>query len=199
VSGWLAKLRKVAADPWAYLWVIESTVARVRGEIYRHAFRLWCGDRVSIGPRFVAECSLRILGPGRVRIGANCVIRRSNLQDVCILTLTPEASVEIGDDSMFGGLRLRCADRVSIGRSFLAARATVTDTDHGIAGDGPTAGRGITIGDDCWLGVDSTSLGGVRLGNNVVVSGGTVVVRDVPDDSLAMGNPARPVKLFAGG
>lgn len=197
----LGKVRKVARDPLAYGWVLETAVARVRGEVYRHAYRVATGGRVRIGAGFIAECPLRIAGPGRVEIGDRCRVRRSNLQDIAIVTLTPEARVEIGEGSTMGGLRIRCADRVRIGKLLLAAKTTVTDTDFGAAWDGsPGAARSkpVEIGDDCWLGVETTVCSGVRLGHNVVVSGGSVVTRDMPDGAMAMGNPARPVRLPGG-
>lgn len=52
----------------------------------------------------------------------------------------------------------------------------------------------IHIGDDVWLGANVTILPGVRIGNNVVIGAGAVVTRDIPDDSLAVGVPARVIK-----
>lgn len=52
----------------------------------------------------------------------------------------------------------------------------------------------VVIGRDCWIGGRSTILGGVTIGERVVVGAGSVVNRDVPDDSLVVGNPARVVK-----
>jgi acetyltransferase-like isoleucine patch superfamily enzyme len=192
------RFRKLAENPLAYSWVLESAIARVRGEWYRHSYRLRSGGRVRIGKGFVAECALRISGPGTVQIGDRCRIRRSNLQDVAILTLSRDARVDIGEDSTMGGLRVRCAERVEIGRLLLAAKTTVTDTDYGMANAERPAGRGVVIGPDCWLGVETMICGGVKLGKNVVVSGGSVVLRDMPDDTMAMGNPARPVKIPGG-
>ena len=48
----------------------------------------------------------------------------------------------------------------------------------------------IIIGDDCWLGGGVTVCPGVRIGHRSIVGAGSVVVHDIPDDSLAAGNPA---------
>ncbi|WP_461213559.1 sugar O-acetyltransferase [Lacticaseibacillus sp. GG6-2] len=48
----------------------------------------------------------------------------------------------------------------------------------------------ITIGDNTWLGGNVTVLPGVTIGNNVVVGAGAVVTKDLPDDVVAVGNPA---------
>lgn len=52
----------------------------------------------------------------------------------------------------------------------------------------------VRIGDDVWIGGGAVILPGVTIGNNVVVAAGAVVTRDVPDNSLAMGVPAKVVK-----
>ena len=52
----------------------------------------------------------------------------------------------------------------------------------------------IHIGDDVWLGGNVTVLPGVTIGNNVVVGAGAVVTKDIPDNSLALGVPAKVVR-----
>lgn len=48
----------------------------------------------------------------------------------------------------------------------------------------------IEIGDDTWLGAGVIVCPGVRIGKRCIIAAGAVVIRDVPDDSLAAGNPA---------
>ncbi len=48
----------------------------------------------------------------------------------------------------------------------------------------------ITIGDDCWIGGGAIICPGVTIGNRCIVAAGSVVISDVPDDSLVAGNPA---------
>lgn len=50
------------------------------------------------------------------------------------------------------------------------------------------------IGSDCVIGVRSIIMPGVRIGNQVIVGGGSVVTKDIPDNSVAVGNPAKIVK-----
>jgi len=50
------------------------------------------------------------------------------------------------------------------------------------------------IGQNCFIGVRSTILPGVRIGDEVVVGAGTVVTKDVPSHSVVVGNPGRIVK-----
>lgn len=53
---------------------------------------------------------------------------------------------------------------------------------------------GIVIGDDVWVGANSVILPGVKIGNGVVIGAGSVVTKDIPEDAIAVGNPARVIK-----
>ena len=48
----------------------------------------------------------------------------------------------------------------------------------------------ITIGEDCWLGGNVVVCPGVAIGNRCIIAAGSVVTKDIPDDSLAAGIPA---------
>ncbi|MBW2968415.1 acyltransferase [Candidatus Woesearchaeota archaeon] len=52
----------------------------------------------------------------------------------------------------------------------------------------------IVIGDDVWIGANSTILGGVTIGNGAVIGAGAVVNKDIPPYSVAVGVPAKPIK-----
>ncbi|MDR2918223.1 MAG: acyltransferase [Tannerella sp.] len=54
----------------------------------------------------------------------------------------------------------------------------------------------IVIRDDVWIGANSVVLAGVTIGKHVVVGAGSVVTRDIPDYSIALGNPARVIKVY---
>ena len=48
----------------------------------------------------------------------------------------------------------------------------------------------ITIGEDCWLGGNVVVCPGVTIGTRCIIAAGSVVTKDIPDDSLAAGVPA---------
>ena len=73
----------------------------------------------------------------------------------------------------------------SIGENFTC----IQNTTLGAKGSGRP-----TIGDNVLLGASVTIIGGVHIGNNVTIGAGSVVVRDIPDNAIAVGNPARVIK-----
>ena len=54
----------------------------------------------------------------------------------------------------------------------------------------------ITIGDNCWLGGNVTVCAGVTIGEGCVIGAGSVVTRDIPPNSLAVGNPCRVLRTI---
>ena len=55
-------------------------------------------------------------------------------------------------------------------------------------------GIDVTIGNNCWIGGNSVICPGVHIGNNVVIGAGSVVTMDIPDWSVAAGNPCRVIR-----
>ncbi len=57
---------------------------------------------------------------------------------------------------------------------------------------------GIVIADNVWLGFGVIVLDGVRIGNGAVIGAGAVVNHDIPDNAIAVGVPARIIKMRDG-
>jgi maltose O-acetyltransferase len=55
-------------------------------------------------------------------------------------------------------------------------------------------GKPVSIGNDCWIGGGAIILPGMKIGNGCVIGAGAVVTKDVPDHSLAAGNPAKVIR-----
>lgn len=56
----------------------------------------------------------------------------------------------------------------------------------------------ITIGKKVWIGANATIIQGVTIGDNAIVAAGAVVNKDVPDNTVVGGVPARVIKNIAG-
>ncbi len=52
----------------------------------------------------------------------------------------------------------------------------------------------VTIGNDCWIGGNTVICPGVTIGNGCTIGAGSVVTKDIPDHSLAVGNPAKVIR-----
>ncbi|MBQ9674337.1 MAG: serine acetyltransferase [Bacteroidaceae bacterium] len=61
---------------------------------------------------------------------------------------------------------------------------------------GKKNGKRPIIGDNVSIGCHACVLGGVRVGNNVIIGAGSVIVKDVPDNTIVVGNPARIIKYI---
>lgn len=55
-------------------------------------------------------------------------------------------------------------------------------------------GKPITIGSNCWIASNVVITGGVTIGEGCVIGAGSVVTRDIPPNSLAVGNPCRVIR-----
>lgn len=57
-----------------------------------------------------------------------------------------------------------------------------------------TSGKSIIIGNNVWIGANSTVLPEVSIGNNVVIGANSLVNKDIPSNSIAVGNPCKVIK-----
>ena len=89
---------------------------------------------------------------------------------------------------------IRMGDGVRIG-----AHTSILGFNHRMANDRPVFqqgifSKGITIGDDVWIGSNATILDGVTVGSHVVIAAGAIVTKDVADWAVVAGNPARQLR-----
>ena len=163
----LAAVRQGAKARWSLRRVKRlGRRAHVLGSPTVDATDLEIGDDFKI---WSGHRSTLISGWGRLRIGDRVFINVGTV----VLSVN---EIEIGDD-------VALANEVYV----------VDSNSHGLEGR-PHVEAPVRIGDGTWVGARAMVLPGVTIGKRVMVAAGSVVTRDVPDDVLVAGNPARVVR-----
>ena len=111
-------------------------------------------------------------------------------------------AVRIGSSSFIGAMNVIIGP-IAIGNHIMTAQNVVmsglnhgfSDVTIGFRYQPCTTGL-ITIGDGSWIGANCVITAGVTVGKYCVIAAGSVVTKDVPDYSIAAGNPARVIKHF---
>nr|WP_232325803.1 DapH/DapD/GlmU-related protein [Adlercreutzia rubneri] len=62
--------------------------------------------------------------------------------------------------------------------------------------DRPLVGSPVTIGDNVWLGENVVVLQGVTIGSGCIIGANSTVSRSIPENCIAVGSPARPIKAY---
>ena len=143
-----------------------------------------------------------VYGDIRIRIGDN--VRMSAVSSFVSTSAGQAPLLEIGSDTYLGGrFVVSVGSRVSIGSHVLISDSVVISDNPGHPLDAMkrrTQGvdrdqiKPITIGDDVWIGRDCKIMPGVTIGEGSVIGTGSVVTKDIPPYSLAIGTPAKVVR-----
>ncbi|MBQ9007716.1 MAG: sugar O-acetyltransferase [Clostridia bacterium] len=116
------------------------------------------------------------------------------------LTLAVGSTVTIGEGTYINsGLTLIDDYRITIGKGCLfGTNVTLCTTGHPI--DPEERAKGgmysfpIVIGDGAWIGAGAIILPGITIGKYAVIGAGSVVTKDIPDYTVAVGNPCKPLR-----
>ena len=168
----------------------------------------------AVDPQLLSELELT-----RERIYDYNTLRPS--ETVKMKQLLKELLGHVGDDDIIINQPFRCdyGCQISVGKRFFAnfnftvldeARVTIGDdcfigpnvsiytachsTDPAERNSRREWARPVSIGNNVWIGGSVTILPGVTIGDNVTIGAGSVVVSDIPSDSIAVGNPCRVIK-----
>lgn len=109
-------------------------------------------------------------------------------------------NIEIGENfysnhnlTILDGNKVKFGDNV-----FIAPNCSFYTAGHPV--DAETRNKGleyakpIEVGNNVWIGGDVVVLPGVKIGDNTVIGAGSVVTKDIPSNSVAVGNPCKVIK-----
>lgn len=176
----------------------DLNAARFKARAFAHKYNTWFPPASSTTPTtgfdvlasarlsmlheiigHIADSEIIIEPPLNIDYGCNISLGArfySNFN----LTILDCSLVTIGDRCMFG-------PNVSI-------YAATHEAEVQSRRDNVEYGRPVVVGDDCWIGGNVVILPGVTIGRGCTIGAMSVVSRDIPEFSVAMGQPARVVK-----
>jgi acetyltransferase-like isoleucine patch superfamily enzyme len=156
-------------------------------------------EEVTIGARVQVRARLRLDGRGRIVIGEDCVFGDGSGNNA-IHAVGPATTVRIGRGCYVNGLDVFATEDVTVGERCKVGSCSMVTTDfHSTHRDrwspdvhaksGP-----ITLGENVWVASNTIITKGVSIGDNSVVSIGTVVRDDVPANVIVSSHHQRVVK-----
>jgi len=160
------------------------------------------------GSLFYIHGQSTIVGGEYMNIGNNVSIGKR-----AILTawknLENKPQLIIGDKTIIGDdCHITMANKINIGSNVLMGKKiTITDNSHGkgldIQNIEPPIERElyskgpVYIGNNVWIGDKATILPGVTIGDNSIIGANSVITKNIPENSIAVGNPAYIIKHFS--
>ena len=155
---------------------------------------------IKIGDHFIADKDVSLDAKG---VGSNITIGNTVFLGKGTILSCATAGIEMGHDISIGPGSLIRASRgdIKMGSYITIGAHSVLisgNPDYQLF-DVPMmrqsgSSKGITIGNDVWIGVDVKIIDGVTIGNGCVIGAGSVVTRNVDDYGIAAGVPAKIIK-----
>ncbi len=161
-----------------------------------------CGENV------IFAYPITFIGLKYISIGNNCCIGQrmkieaydKHMKNLYLPSLMVGDNVNVGNDCHFG-----CVNSIVIGNNVLiASKVFITDHFHGdttresiflppnvrkVISKGP-----VIIEDNVWIGEGVSIMPNVRIGKNAIIGANAVVTKDVPENTVVGGNPAKIIK-----
>ena len=143
---------------------------------------------------------------GNIQIGDSVSLNSypdGDIYKTGLLTHYKDSIIVIGNNCNLNGTMIHCNSSVSIGSFCMFGPGTkIVDNDsHRVSTDiterrKVPKSNPITIEDNVWIGMNSLVLKGVNIGKNSIVAANSVVTKNVPENVLVVGNPAKIIKAI---
>ena len=121
----------------------------------------------------------------------------------CTISVRQNGYLEINEYSGFSGISIVCSNKITIGRYVnCGGNVSIWDTDfhpidyldRRIHDFDKINSAPVEIGDDVFIGAHCIILKGVKIGNRSVIGAGSVVTKNIPENQIWAGNPAKFIK-----
>ena len=177
--------------------IIKEFLQRAIGELKCIINHIKFGKNVYVG------LNVKVVNIGEVALGNNVKIRPSSgiYTRLSSSRIIFEDNVEIGNHSTIASKGL-----VHMGKYVLTGpHVFIADNDHQYRdintpvcqqGESWVDGEELHIGDGTWIGTNAVIVGNLSIGKNCVIGANSVVTKDIPDYSVAVGSPAKVVKKY---
>jgi len=177
----------------------KEKIARMLSLPFIIFYKIIYAKKVSFGKNVIVNWNFKIRGKGKLIVGDNTNLGSYN-GPVHFYFYNKDAIITIGKNSRLNGIMCHCAKSITIGENFLCGDSIIMDTDfHTFSNPNhilykATLSKAVSIGNDVWLGGQSTVLKGCNIGDKSVVGFRAVVTQDVPSNTIVGGNPAKVIK-----
>ncbi|GAB2718027.1 glycosyltransferase [Paenibacillus thermoaerophilus] len=158
------------------------------------------------GANTIIQQGCQLHGTEEMSIGNGVFVRTGCWFNVVTKVTGERPKIIIGDGCQFNkGVSISAANRIVLERfSLYGSNTFIVDTQHEYRRIGiPVLYQGITetngetvVGEGAWIGANCLISGGVRIGKGSVIGANSVVIRNIPDYSVAVGAPAKVIKMF---
>lgn len=137
--------------------------------------------------------------PGYLILGNNSVLNVDGYFDAmsgCTIGVMDNAKLSLKSGYMNYNTKIYCFKEINIGENtVISENVMIRDSDnHNILNANHIKTKPINIGNHVWVGMNSTILKGVTIGDGAIIAAGSVVVKDVPPKTLVGGVPAKIIK-----
>lgn len=173
----------------------KTKIKKMLSAFYKLKYRLNVKGWIYIGK------NTKIVNPKNI-----CLSNGVQIAPYSLICPHGKARITIKENANIGMFsRVACINKIEIGRNTLTGpNVFISDYNHeyrdvnkpiSVQGN-TTKNSKVVIGDDCWIGTNVVICGNVTIGKHVVIGAGSFVNKDIPDFSVAVGNPAKVIKKY---
>ena len=175
---------KIASVSGNFVCDLHQSAKIILGKGDLRLSKSWVKRNPKSGLLFMAEnARISVLGSFDIYSGAQIYVNKN-------------AELKLGSGYINNGLNLSCFEKIEIGEGVvISENVCIKDSDnHEIVGADKKSTMPIKIGNQVWIGMNVTILKGVTIGDGAIIAAGSVVTKDIPNNVMAAGVPAKVIK-----